>query len=122
MSTILVVDDSLIIHRTLGFTLRKHGFEVLQALNGQEALTLLEKSTINLVISDLAMPRMDGMELLRRMRHDKNLEAIPFIMLTASGQDEDRITARKEGANGFLTKPASSSEVIQAIGAALEQK
>ncbi|NWJ44444.1 MAG: response regulator [Chloroflexi bacterium] len=122
MSTILVVDDSLIIHRTLGFTLRKHGFDVLQALNGVEALTLLEKSPVNLVIADLAMPRMDGMELLRRMRHDKILETIPFIMLTASGQDEDRIIARKEGANGFLTKPASSGEILQTIDSVLEKK
>jgi CheY-like chemotaxis protein len=120
MNTILVVDDSLITQRTLSFTLQKFGYKVLEALNGLAALELLEKKPVSLVIADLAMPKMNGLELLKKIRHDRRFQELPVIMLTASGQDEDRIAARQAGADGFLTKPHSTTELIEAIKTVLQ--
>ncbi len=111
MATILIVDDSPTVRRVLGFTLRQNGHTVLSATNGQEALDLLLGTAVDLVIADVSMPEMDGIALLRRLRTDERTRDLPVVMLTASGQSHDRILAEEAGANGFLTKPASSLEL-----------
>ena len=111
MSKILVVDDNFTQQRILGYTLKKQGHEVLSAQNGQEALDRLAEADYDLVISDIAMPGMDGLSLLKALRRDERFKDLPIIMLTASGQDQDRLLAQNEGANGFLTKPTSSAGV-----------
>jgi len=121
MATILVVDDNPIIQRMLSYTLRKDSHTVLTAANGLEALEHLAQSTIGLMIADLAMPEMDGLELLKHVRADRQLETLPVIMLTASGLDQDRLAAREEGVNDFLTKPASSRELIETVNRVLGQ-
>ncbi len=115
MTTILVVDDDRVGQRMLGYTLQKNGYTVVQALNGYEALERLSAQRFDLVISDLAMPEMNGRMLLQRIRADERTRDLPVIMLTASGQDQDRIAAREEGANAFLTKPTSSRELLETV-------
>ena len=116
MATILVVDDSPVSRRLLGYTLQNNGYAVLTASDGREALSVLEAQLVDLVIADLAMPEMDGLALLRYMRADECFRDIRLIMLTASGLDQDRIDAQAAGASDFLTKPTSSRDLLDTVG------
>lgn len=115
MATILIVEDYPVTQRVLSLTLRNNGHETIIAGNGVEALEVLGGTAVDLALVDIAMPEMDGLELLRHLRDDARYQSLPVIMLTASGQDDDRTLALSTGANGFLTKPASSSELIDAV-------
>jgi CheY-like chemotaxis protein len=115
LATILVVEDNPIFQRMIGHTLRKASHTVLVANNGLEALERLAETAIDLIVCDLSMPEMDGLTLLRHLRREPRYQALPFIMLTASGQDQDRVIASAEGANSFLTKPTSSSELVDTV-------
>lgn len=115
MSTILIVDDAPVIQRLLSLTLRRVGHTVVTVSDGYEALELMGDMAIDLAIVDLAMPDMDGLTLLHMIRTDATYSSLPVIMLTASGQDHDRLRAREAGANDFLTKPTSSRELIATI-------
>jgi len=116
MATVLVVDDSPVSQRLLGYTLQRHGYTIIAAGDGVEALALLKQNQVDLVISDLAMPEMDGLSLLRHIRADQRYHDLRLIMLTASGQDQDREAAQAAGANDFLTKPASSRDLLATVG------
>lgn len=115
MATILIVDDSPTVRRMLEFTLRKQGYMVLAAMNGLEALAKLAETAVDLVITDVSMPELDGIALLKEIRADGRWPTLPVVMLTVSGQVQDQLEAQRHGANGFLTKPASSSELIQTV-------
>lgn len=115
MSTILVVDDYSVTLRVLSTQLRKHGYDVMTASSAREALALLAETPADLALLDIAMPEVDGLMLLRQLRGDPRYRAMPIIMLTASGQDHDRIVAREAGANDFLSKPVSSRELLDAV-------
>jgi len=117
MGTILIVEDYPVTQRVLSLTLRNNGYEVLIAGNGLEAIALLEQSPVDLALVDIAMPEMDGLALLRHLREDPRFQSLPIVMLTASGQDDDRALALSIGANGFLSKPASSQQLIETVGA-----
>lgn len=115
MATILIADDSLVIQRLLGLTLQRAGHIVETADDGQIALEMLEQELFDLLIADLAMPGVDGLMLVRQVRADPRFAALPVIMLTSSGEDGDRLSADAEGVNAFLTKPASSTELIETV-------
>ena len=115
MATILIVEDYPVTQRVLSLTLKNNGHNAVIAGNGVEALERLQETTVDLALVDIAMPEMDGLELLRHLRADSRYQSLPVIMLTASGQDDDRAAALSVGANGFLTKPASSRELIEAV-------
>ncbi|MDZ4720099.1 MAG: response regulator [Roseiflexaceae bacterium] len=120
MITILVVDDSPVIRRLIDYTLTRNGYRVLTACDGREALDVMHDQLVDLVIADLAMPELDGLGLLRLIRADTNLRKIGLIMLTASGQDQDRIDAQAAGANDFLTKPTSSRDLLATVHQVLD--
>lgn len=115
LATILIVEDYPVTQRVLSLTLRNSGHEVVVANHGGEALEQLDHSSVDLALVDIAMPQMDGLELLRHLRSDERYQQLPVIMLTASGQDDDRQTALSIGADGFLSKPTSSRELIETI-------
>lgn len=116
MANILVIDDNSSVRRVIGYTLRKHGHSVTTAEDAFEGLSLLSGTPdIDLLILDVAMPKMDGLTLLRKLRHDDRYHRLPVIMLTASCDDQDHLTARAEGADDYLNKPASSHELIEAV-------
>ncbi|MCA9972059.1 MAG: response regulator, partial [Anaerolineales bacterium] len=100
MATILIVDDSATVRRLLGFTLQKHGHTVLSAVHGGDALARLAETAVDLVIADVTMPQLDGIALLQRLRADPRSAALPVVMLTASGESQDRLRAEQAGANG----------------------
>jgi len=115
VAKILIVEDYPVTQRVLSLTLKNSGYDVQIANHGVEALQQLDLAPVDLALVDIAMPEMDGLELLRHLRNDKRYTALPIIMLTASGQDEDRATALVIGADGFLTKPTSSRELLETI-------
>lgn len=115
MATILIVEDYAVTQRVLSLTLKNNGHDAVIAGNGIEALERLAEFVVDMALVDIAMPEMDGIELLHRLRSDARYQSLPVVMLTASGQDEDRSIALAAGANGFLTKPASSRELIDTV-------
>jgi two-component system chemotaxis response regulator CheY len=122
MATILIAEDNPVNQRMLTFILKKEGHTVITAVHGVEALDRLAETTIDVVITDIGMPEMDGITLLKHMRADASYQELPVIVITASGEDVDYATARKAGANDLLTKPVSSRQLIDTVGRVLAQQ
>lgn len=120
MATVLIADDSAVTRRVLGLTLRRSGYTVRVADDGSTALEVLHEEDVDLLIADLSMPGIDGLTLLRRLRADVDFMHLPVVMLTASAQEVDRLSADDEGASAFLTKPASSAELLETVDRLLE--
>lgn len=119
MYTILIVDDSTITQRTVSMQLRRHGFTVLAAETACAARVQLAARSVHLVILDLGIPDADGVTLLRELRRNRSYQELPIVVLTASGYDSDRVEARAAGATAFLTKPVSTTELLQTVHRAL---
>lgn len=115
MARILIVEDYPVTQRVLSLTLRNGGHDVVVAADGVAALKELKQKSVDLALVDIAMPEMDGLTFLRHLRQNEEFHGLPVIMLTASGQDEDRAVALSMGADGFLTKPTSSRDLIETI-------
>ena len=113
---ILIVDDSVVIQRVLKHTLQRAGHDVRTASGGKRGLELLAQERSDLAIIDLLMPEMNGFELLQVFRQIENLHNIPVIMLTASGLSTDPDMAQNHGASAFLSKPVSSTELLDTVG------
>ena len=115
MAHILIVDDYAVTQRVLRVQLQAIGHTAITVSSAVEALKLLETQTFDVGIFDLAMPDMDGVQLLKQIRQQSKTQALQVIMLTASASDQDRIRAQAAGANLFLTKPVESQELKTAI-------
>uniref|UniRef100_A0A7C5Z7N3 Response regulator n=1 Tax=Caldicellulosiruptor owensensis TaxID=55205 RepID=A0A7C5Z7N3_9FIRM len=113
MPKILVVDDSPVVKKIVTTTLAKKGFEVKEALDGVAALEVLLSEKIDLVITDLNMPKMDGLQLTREIRRNPTYKRIPIIMLTTNPSEEQK--ALEAGANLYLKKPVTSEELISHV-------
>lgn len=110
---VLVVDDMSTMRRILKNVLRQIGFsDIIEAENGQDALTKLKAGGFGLVVSDWNMPVMQGIELLRAVRGDVELKALPFLMVTAEAQKENLIEAVQAGVSNYVVKPFTA-EVLQ---------
>jgi two-component system response regulator MprA len=118
MTTILVVDDDPKIRSVLGRGLRFEGYDVQIAASGQEALQLARETPFDLVVLDLTMPRMDGLEVCRRLRRGVN---VPILMLTARSAVADRIVGLDSGADDYLTKPFDFEELLAHVRALLRR-
>jgi len=112
MKKILIVDDSSTMLMSLNNILFKGGYSVEQALNGQEALSKLTSITPDLVITDLNMPGMDGITLIKEIRKLGSMKFKPVLMLTTESQQEMRQTAKAAGATGWLVKPVSAQDLL----------
>ena len=110
---VLVVDDMSTMRRIVKNVLRQIGFsEIMEAENGQDALTKLKTGEFGLVVSDWNMPIMQGIELLRAVRADEHLKTLPFLMVTAEAQKENLIEAVQAGVSNYVVKPFTA-EVLQ---------
>jgi len=118
---ILVVDDDEDIARFVSFNLKLHNFDVMHARDGQEALEMIEKRRPDLAVVDLRMPRIDGLELTRRLRADPMTAALPVIMLTAKGLTVDKVHGLTAGADDYLVKPFDTAELIARISSTLRR-
>jgi chemosensory pili system protein ChpA (sensor histidine kinase/response regulator) len=104
--SVLIVDDSITVRELLSMTFQKAGYQVEQARDGQQALQKLnELEQVDVIICDVEMPRMNGFELLGKLREDENLSQIPVAMLTSRGAEKHRKMAAELGAKGYMTKP-----------------
>lgn len=110
--TILVVDDDKEIRNLIGIYLENEGFQVIKCCNGLEAIRTLENEDIHLVILDIMMPKMDGIEACMKIRKDKNM---PIIMLSAKSEDMDKILGLTTGADDYITKPFNPLELIARV-------
>lgn len=116
LKVILVVDDAISLRQTLSLTLQKSGYQVLQAENGVDALEKLEQHPeIQVVISDLEMPRMNGFELLSNIRQNPKLINKPVVVLTSRSAEKHRQLAQALGANAYLTKPYLENEFLSTV-------
>jgi len=112
---ILVVDDSSTMRQLLKMILAKHvACEIVEAADGQEALERLRAGGVDLVLSDVNMPRLDGLGFVRAVRQELGSD-VPIIMVTTKGGEEDRDKALALGANTYLTKPVNGAQVVRAI-------
>lgn len=109
---ILAVDDEKHIVRLVQITLEKEGFELVTAFNGREALEKVASEKPDLVVMDVMMPEMDGLEALAKMKTDPATAKIPVIMLTAKAQDSDVFRGWQSGADLYLTKPFNPAELV----------
>jgi DNA-binding response OmpR family regulator len=115
---ILLVDDEESIQTLLSFPLRKDGYDVVQACDGREALARFGESTFDLVVLDVMLPRMDGLEVCRRLRARSS---VPIIMLTAKTEEIDKVLGLELGADDYITKPFSVREFRSRVKAALRR-
>jgi len=118
---ILIIDDEEMILEDLTLLLTYHGFRVRSAINGQTAIEIFKSESFDLVITDIRMPEMDGLEVVRQIRTlDKDAE---LIILTGFGTSDNALKARKNGVSHFLTKPLESlNELLIPIGRSLERR
>lgn len=121
MSKILLVDDEPHLLMAVEDTLLEEGFRVVTAIDGEQALQILGAESVDLVVSDVMMPGMDGFELCRRVRHQTELGSLPFIFLTALGQRPDQRQGRESGGDAYLVKPFEPEELISVIRASLKR-
>jgi len=105
---ILLVDDEPILIKGLKFTLEQDGYEILTAADGEEALRVFSENSVDLVLLDVMLPKMDGVVVCQRIRETSN---VPIIMLTAKGEDMDKILGLEYGADDYMTKPFNILEV-----------
>ena len=119
--SILVVDDEQDIVELISYNLEREGFRVTAALDGEEGLKKIKGENFDLIVLDLMMPGMQGMELCRIIRNDEKKQRVPIIMLTAKTDEVDRILGLEMGADDYLTKPFSVRELIARIKAVLRR-
>jgi len=117
---ILIADDEPHIRQILRFTLERAGYTVFVAADGEEALARAVELKPNLVLLDVMMPKVDGYEVCRKMRQDFSLNQIPVIMLSARGDQRDRVAGLEGGANDYLVKPYSNEELLLRVRNVLE--
>lgn len=114
---ILVVDDDPNALRLVGYTLQAEGYEILTAMSGGEALTAIEHEHPTLVILDVMMPDMSGLEVCQRLRSSPHTAHLPVLMLSAKGKVEDRVTGLKAGADDYVRKPVDPTELVARVEA-----
>ena len=115
---ILLVDDEQSIQTLLSYPLRKEGYDVVQATDGREALERFDEQPFDLVVLDLMLPRLDGLEVCRQLR---SRSSVPIIMLTAKSEEIDKVVGLELGADDYITKPFSLREFSSRIKATLRR-
>jgi two-component system, OmpR family, response regulator len=115
---ILLVDDEQPVQKLLTYPLEKEGYEVVQAFDGQQALQAFEQQEFDLVVLDIMLPQMDGLEVCQRMRAKSR---VPIIMLTAKAEEIDKVIGLEIGADDYITKPFSMREFRSRVRAALRR-
>ncbi len=118
MATILVVDDDTNIREVVGLYLRRGGYAVVPAADGEEALELYNRHRPDLVVLDLMLPKLSGLEVCRRLGDERR---VPLIMLTARSEEEDRILGLDLGADDYVVKPFSPGELVARVEAVLRR-
>ena len=115
MRSILAVDDSPSMRKMVSFTLSSAGFKVVEAVDGVDALEKAQAESIDLVLADQNMPRLDGIGLTRKLREHPKFKTIPILILTTESSDQMKQAGRTAGATGWLVKPFDPNRLIEVI-------
>ena len=115
MAAILAVDDSTSLRQMVAFTLKSSGFEVIEAVDRQDALDKLRDRSVDLVLTDQNMPRMDGITLVKQLRAQAQYQSTPILILTTESSDEMKQAGRAAGATGWLVKPFDPRRLVEVI-------
>lgn len=118
---ILLIDDEKDILELVSYNLQREGFEVATSINGEEALTLVRKESYDLIILDLMLPGIQGIEFCKILRDSEETVSIPIIMLTAKSEELDKVLGLEIGADDYITKPFSPRELIARVRAVLRR-
>ncbi|MFZ0611588.1 MAG: response regulator [Desulfobacterales bacterium] len=119
---ILVVDDEEDIIELVRFNLHKDGYRIESALTGEEALRMVRSDAFDLIILDLMLPGIDGLEVTRKLRDNAKTRSVPIVMLTAKGEEPDIVAGLELGADDYITKPFSPRILIARVRAVLRRK
>lgn len=119
--TILVVDDEQDLLDLIEYNLKKEGFDVLKAEDGKEGIKMARKHSPDLILLDIMMPKMDGLEAVEIIRNDEELKRIPIIFLTARGDEKTEVEGLNKGGDDYITKPISTTKLISRIKAVLRR-
>lgn len=117
--TILAVDDSGSLRQMVAFSLERAGYEVIQAVDGQDALDKAMNKTVDLVLTDHNMPVMDGLTLIRHLRDLASYQFVPILMLTTESSPEMKDEGRNAGANGWIVKPFHPDRLVAVVNKVL---
>jgi len=114
--TIVTADDSASVRQMVSFTLRQEGYEIIEAVDGRDALNKISSGTVHMLITDLNMPNMDGIELIKQVRAAANgNRCIPIIMLTTESQDAKKQEGKSAGATGWIVKPFKPDQLVAVV-------
>ncbi len=120
---VLIVDDSAVMRKIVERSLRQAGVEVgevVEANNGVEALAMVKESSFDLILSDINMPMMDGLEFVRQLQEVENAKDVPVVMITTEGSESRVVEALSCGARGYIRKPFTSDQVREYVAPLLE--
>jgi two-component system, chemotaxis family, chemotaxis protein CheY len=113
--TILAVDDSSSLRQMVAFSLKAAGYQVVEAVDGQDGLEKAKQQTVDLVLTDQNMPKMDGLTLIKSLRGLPGYQKTPILMLTTESSDDMKTKGRAAGANGWLVKPFDPQRLIEVV-------
>lgn len=112
---ILTVDDSKTMRDMVSFTLKGAGFDVVEAEDGVQALSVLSRTSVDLIITDINMPNMDGVTLVKQVRGGASHRGVPILILTTEGGDDKKAAGRAAGATGWIVKPFAPDKLLQVV-------
>lgn len=113
--TIMTVDDSTSVRQLVAFTLKQEGYNILEAVDGLDALQKLKSAKIDLLITDLNMPNCDGLTLIKEVRGMASLKFLPILFLTTESSDDKRHQAKASGATGWIVKPFKPEQLVGVV-------
>lgn len=111
----MTVDDSASVRQMVSFTLKNAGYSVIEACDGRDALGKVGGATIHMVITDLNMPNMDGLQLIRALREQPACKFVPIVMLTTESQSEKKAEGKAAGATGWIVKPFKPEQLLAVV-------
>jgi two-component system chemotaxis response regulator CheY len=115
MAVILTVDDSRSLRQTVSFTLKRAGYEVIEAVDGIDGLEKAMHNNVALILADQNMPKMDGLTMVRTLRGNPQFRKVPILMLTTEASDEMKQQGRAAGATGWIVKPFDPERLIEVV-------
>lgn len=113
--TIMIVEDSATMRQMVGFTLKRNGYTVVEAEDGRDAIEKINLQPLSMIISDVNMPNVDGIEFVRTVRSNAKHKFTPIIMLTTESQESKKLEGREAGATGWIVKPFSPDHLMAIV-------
>jgi len=117
---IMTADDSASVRQMVGFTLKGAGYDIVEAVDGQDALGKLNGTSVNMLLTDLNMPNMDGIELIKQARSNPKYKFMPIIMLTTESQASKKQEGKAAGATGWIVKPFNPGQLLATVKKVLD--